>query len=127
MKNACLYLLIIVTAGYATGLCELAKIPAFISHYKEHRANATAAGLGEFIAMHYLGQDKKDNDLQKDAALPFKHQSSKRLVYAVPPNDYPVTFPIKYTITKVVTPYRAAHWPDAIALAFFRPPCTANC
>lgn len=128
MKNACLYLLVIITAAYTTGLCELAKLPAFISHYKEHRANASAAGLGEFIAMHYFGQDKKDNDQHKDDALPFRSgHHSKQPVYTHVAASYPVTFTFKYTVIKKATPYFSTFLPDGVALACFRPPCTAFC
>lgn len=123
MKNACLYLLIIITAAYSTGLSELAKTPAFISHYKEHRADNSASGLQEFISMHYFGQDKKDNDRQKDEALPFKNNHNKPSVYTKMDVTYPLIFSFKYTVTKRVTPYSESCFPLGVVLACFRPPC----
>lgn len=127
MKNACLYLLIIITAAYSTGLSELAKTPAFISHYKEHRADNSASGLQEFISMHYFGHDKKDDDHQKDEALPFKNHHNKPSVYTKAEIAYPIIFSFKYTIAKKVIPYREGCLALDVALAFFRPPCVTVC
>jgi len=128
MKNACLYLLIIITTAYSTGLHELAKAPAFIRHYKEHRANHSAAGLGEFLSMHYLGKDKNDNDAEKDKALPFKQQQRKLSPLFEPAPLTGITpLPFLYTIARNITPYRGIFWPKGITLACFRPPCAAYC
>lgn len=123
MKNACLYLLIIITAAYSTGLSELAKTPAFISHYKEHRADNSASGLHEFISMHYFGKDKNDNDRQKDEALPFKNIHNKPSVYTKTEVAYPLIFSFRYTVLKRATPYNESCFPLGVALASFRPPC----
>jgi hypothetical protein len=50
---------------------ELLKLPAFIEHYKEHKAENKTTLLG-FITLHYLNGSQKDADYAKDMKLPFK-------------------------------------------------------
>lgn len=51
---------------------ELLKLPDLGRHYLEHRQLDSQISLAKFLAMHYLGQDLKDQDAEKDMKLPFK-------------------------------------------------------
>lgn len=55
---------------------EIIKLPAFISHYKEHNAANKEITLVDFILLHYLNGSEKDKDYQEDMKLPFKTQDN---------------------------------------------------
>lgn len=124
MKKVFLYILIFVMAAYNTGLPELFKIPAFISHYTEHRADNSAAGIAEFIKMHYLGQDKNDHDTDKDNALPFKQSTyrSNIAIIAQPVNPATVIIP-RIFISKKIARSCIDPLTDEAVPAMYKPPC----
>jgi hypothetical protein len=62
----CIYLLA------TTQLGQLLKFPAFIEHYKEHKAENKNLTLVAFLIIHYAYDVVKDADDEKDMKLPFK-------------------------------------------------------
>ena len=48
------------------------KVPSLIRHFNEHKSLNSKIDFGDFLAMHYGGQDIDDNDDEKDMQLPFK-------------------------------------------------------
>lgn len=48
------------------------KLPEFIEHYKEHKAENKDINILTFITLHYLNGSEKDADYEKDMKLPFK-------------------------------------------------------
>lgn len=51
---------------------ELLKAPYVAIHFLEHRALNNRLNFADFISMHYLGKDIRDNDADRDIKLPFK-------------------------------------------------------
>lgn len=72
LKNFSVILLLSVTLFSQTELHQLVKLPALIRHFIEHRAVKKTMSLKDFIVMHYLNGDTKDDDYDKDMQLPFK-------------------------------------------------------
>jgi hypothetical protein len=54
------------------GTMELLKAPYIAIHFLEHRALNNRISFADFISMHYLGKDIRDNDADMDMKLPFK-------------------------------------------------------
>ncbi|WP_442588600.1 hypothetical protein ACSBL2_21430 [Pedobacter sp. AW31-3R] len=48
------------------------KTPFLVQHFMEHQHQNASISISQFLSMHYLGQDAKDNDVNKDMKLPFK-------------------------------------------------------
>jgi hypothetical protein len=55
-----------------TEIHQLLKLPFLVEHYFEHRDMNKSLTLGQFLTMHYSGQDIKYADEEKDMKLPFK-------------------------------------------------------
>lgn len=68
--TAVFFLLIYLFAN--TELHELAKISAFITHYREHQGEDKDITLVKFIKIHYFNGNLVDDDHDKDMQLPFK-------------------------------------------------------
>jgi len=118
-----LYLLIVIVATSTTGLDELCKLPAFVTHYREHKDAATTTGIANFIAMHYLGQDAKDNDDSKDNQLPFKNYHSQlHYLYYLPVKQSDNLF-LAFAEVIIDIPYKPYFIKDTSTGAHFRPPC----
>ena len=126
MKKIGLYFLVIFIAAYNTGLYELAKLPAFFTHYTEHKEMQRDMDMADFIAMHYMGQDINDNDDAKDSTLPFKnyHAPSHPNLLFIPAQQL-FTIPLAFSETITTTPYLPNFAPETAASIYFRPPCCA--
>ena len=48
------------------------KLPKLYGHFMEHKALNASIAFGDFLSMHYLGNDPDDHDDEKDMELPFK-------------------------------------------------------
>lgn len=55
-----------------TEVKEVLKIPALIEHYKDHKYEKNDTSIIGFIVLHYLSDNIKDSDYEKDMKLPFK-------------------------------------------------------
>jgi hypothetical protein len=53
-------------------LAQLVKLPQLFTHFLEHRQEDPALGISDFVVMHYIGDDNKDSDNDRDRELPFK-------------------------------------------------------
>lgn len=56
----------------ATEFKQLFKIPVLVQHYQEHKAHDAGLSFAGFLYMHYAGDDKNENDQDRDMQLPFK-------------------------------------------------------
>ena len=123
MKKMALYLLILIVAISTTGLEEVCKLPAFVSHYLEHKEAVTTTGIANFIAMHYLGQDAKDNDDSKDNQLPFKNYHSQlHYLYYIPVKQNDNLF-LAFAKVIIDIPYKPYSVKEFATANHFRPPC----
>lgn len=68
------------------------KIPAFVSHYSEHKALNGNMTILNFLRIHYANGDQKDADHAKDMQLPFKtHDNcSVQINLAAPPSVFTI-------------------------------------
>lgn len=73
VKKATVILLLFMHLYSNTELCELFKTGAFVTHYLQHKQQNRQLTFLQFIDMHYLGNDAKDNDDAEDNQLPFRH------------------------------------------------------
>ena len=124
MKKIGLYFLVIIIAAYNTGLYELAKLPAFFTHYTEHKDLQATINIKNFIAMHYLGHDLNDNDDKKDSQLPFKNYhapSHPNLLFIPVQHNY--SLPLAFAETIIDIPYQPDFAPERASSVYFRPPC----
>lgn len=48
------------------------KLPALIQHFSEHTAENPMLTFSSFLKQHYLNNNLKDDDYEKDMKLPFK-------------------------------------------------------
>lgn len=55
-----------------TELREFIKLPMLVEHYLEHQSHNGHETLIDFLAMHYMQDNLKDADFDKDQRLPFK-------------------------------------------------------
>lgn len=70
-----------------TELYQLLKLPLLVEHFIEHKELDKTLSLQRFLRMHYLNEDIKDNDYDKDMSLPFKshnENASTSMVASVP-------------------------------------------
>ena len=106
LRKLSIYIILIVLALYNTPLYELCKVPALIRHFQAHHQKDRSVGFGEFLSMHYLGNDDDDNDDEEDRRLPFKeangfvlHQlftaGSKSFSIQKPAVDLVLSYPIE--------------------------------
>ena len=66
---------------------QLVKLPNLIEHYISHKIEKHDISVFAFFKMHYLDEQKKDKDYDKDMKLPFKTHdfSSVSLALNIPP------------------------------------------
>ena len=57
-----------------TPLQQLLRLPVFIAHLKEHRAEDPSISFSAFIVLHYFSGNPKDADYDRDMQLPFRAQ-----------------------------------------------------
>ncbi|MGQ7854407.1 hypothetical protein ACUN24_09170 [Pedobacter sp. WC2501] len=72
VRNVWIYLMVFLYSFSNPGTMELLKAPYIAIHFLEHRALNHKISFADFISMHYLGKDIRDNDADKDLKLPFK-------------------------------------------------------
>ncbi len=74
IRKALIYSLLIlfVTNGKAL---EFTKIPSLLEHYSQHKNQNAQLSFGDFMFMHYVGDDANDQDNSSDEQLPFKSTS----------------------------------------------------
>jgi hypothetical protein len=71
VKKVCVILLLPVFL-LNNSLGEAFKLPALFAHFLEHRQQDSSVGLGDFISMHYWGDDRNADDQDRDMQLPYK-------------------------------------------------------
>ena len=73
-----------------TFLSEMAKIPALVHHYQEHRQENTATNFITFIEMHYNNVEHQQKDASRHGSLPLKtHAPAHAETFAFPLESTP--------------------------------------
>lgn len=125
MKKVIAILFIILFMSSSTHINELLKLPAFISHYIEHKNDDAKMNFFKFLSIHYMNGEGHDADHPKDMKLPFKtliNNSNATALYAAPGVNL---FSIAQPATPVVKPKIAACivlYTSKFASAIFQPP-----
>jgi hypothetical protein len=98
VKKAIAFLFVTVYLLSTTEMGQLLKVPAFVTHFVEHRQADSDITLWKFICIHYANDDVKYPDYEKDMKLPFKtHDHCGSQVNATIPPE-PITFPPRRVI-----------------------------
>lgn len=87
MKKAIAILFLATYLFSTTELSQLLKLPAFVSHFIEHKEENKDLTLWQFLCIHYAHGDVRDADYEKDMKLPFKtHDNCSTLInVSIPP------------------------------------------
>jgi len=73
VRKAFIYILLPIFL-FGSLLDEVFKVPLLFTHFREHRQRDNNINLLDFLAMHYFdGNDRNDQDQDRDMQLPFKH------------------------------------------------------
>jgi hypothetical protein len=124
VKKVCIYILLILTAAENTELHQLFKLPILFQHFAEHKQLNSQVGVIDFLSMHYWGDDRNNNDDERDMQLPFKKLDVHPLhIYFLP------TLRI-YAVKTCIQPLKISHpvyqhfyFPNPALSSPFRPPC----
>lgn len=110
----------------STELCQLAKLPILLEHYKEHAQLNQGISFVTFLKMHYFNGDPKDADYERDMQLPFKTNAGALIIS----HHHSVPVPLLATIvilpeTEIQTQFNRHYLaliPSKKHFDFFRPP-----
>ena len=88
MKKAIAILFLTTYLFSSTELSQLLKLPAFVSHFIEHKEENKELTIWKFLDIHYAHGDVIDEDYEKDMKLPFKTMEnfSIQMSIAEPPS-----------------------------------------
>ena len=64
-----------------TDLNQLLKLPLLFQHYQEHQQGNAAVSVKDFLMIHYLLEQVKDQDYDRDMQLPFKSENTPVLTF----------------------------------------------
>lgn len=126
MKKAFAIFLVSLYIFSFTEIREFLKLPAFVEHYKEHKAVNQNINLLSFITLHYLNGSQKDADYAKDMKLPFKtHDCSHISNLSI--QDVAKIFEINIPLVKHFKEikrnyYYAFHFSSYSEFSIFQPP-----
>lgn len=81
MKKQIAILLLVIHVSVNTEAGQLFRLPSLVRHYQKHLQGHADLTVGQFILMHYAGNDGPDKEHEE---LPFRNlpQSSVAIVYA---------------------------------------------
>lgn len=124
MKKLCILLLLPVFLLNNT-LGEAFKLPVLFAHFLEHRQQDPSVDLGDFISMHYGGDDHNPGDEDRDRQLPYKKICESGCYEIAPiPAKIPVVEKQLYCVRKtVLLSMRDSALSDPAPGSPFRPPC----
>lgn len=109
---------------FNSSLGELFQLPEFLTHFSEHQTADKSIGIGDFIWMHYLGDDYNDHDQDKDMQLPFKkvdfHFSFQ--IAAIPHSKFIPENRIEVIDTCLPISFQINRPKDPVTASLFRPP-----
>lgn len=99
------------------------KLPVLLEHFSEHKKLHNVSFI-DFLEMHYWGEDRNDDDDDRDLQLPFK-SSCGHIFHAVfvPADKHYVSTTIRIGFKPaVIIPYTANLHAKPTLFAVFRPP-----
>jgi hypothetical protein len=87
----------------ATELHQLMKLPILLDHFQEHKTQKPNLSFLNFLFNHYLNENIKVDDFEKDKQLPFKSYedcSGSSMLGFLPNQIRELTIKSPYTISK---------------------------
>lgn len=125
MRRLSIYILIfLVNLNTSFFFEELFKVPVLVQHYLEHQQKNSCLEFGDFLAMHYWGEDIDDKDDERDMQLPFKkldHNDVTHFVY-IPNRIYTSTIRNIPVTTQQENNFEVTLHSNPHLGALFRPP-----
>ncbi|NIG57512.1 hypothetical protein [Chitinophaga sp. Cy-1792] len=101
------------------------KLPLLVIHYEEHHRLNNDLTVGDFLSMHYCGQDDHDDDEDRDMQLPFKRVNIQVLQQTYIPQERVTTLRQQQesNIAEKTYPILKDHYlPEPAVSSLFRPP-----
>lgn len=118
-----LLLLIFLTSG--TELYQLFKLPFLVEHYLKHKEQDRSISLFDFLALHYKGGIKYDEDYDSDMKLPFKtccHGESSVINAVVPQYKTPLPVKVCFVLKNEFYLSNVSYLPSSYLAAIWQPP-----
>lgn len=70
-----------------TPLQQLLRLPIFVQHLREHRAEDPGISIAAFVVEHYFSGNPVDDDYDRDMQLPFRAHDVVLISSTVVPNQ----------------------------------------
>ena len=122
MKRACAILFLWIYLVANTELHQFLRLPIFVLHYQEHRAENPDISLLEFITLHYYGPDANIN-YGHDSELPFKDKCPEvSLSIALPPENIASPTPQPFTNDREIVMFKSPFVASSFQFAIWQPP-----
>ena len=125
MKRVIAYIILAVFLVNNTNLDQLLKLPTLVIHYQEHHRLNEDLSISDFLCMHYMTEDDKDDDNDRDMQLPYKTVDVHALQHiyvplaktvAVKQQQESYVIPVKNPVLK------DCYLPEPALSSLFRPP-----
>lgn len=125
MRNFFAILISVLYLVTNTELAEVFKVPQLIQHFRQHQAQNPAIGFGDFMVMHYAGDDgTTTDDDDEDLQLPF-HSINKlcisNLYFFTGSFDFSL-MPVKAELTKIYPLWIQNKTLPSHVILIFQPP-----
>jgi len=124
VKRIIAYILLSIFLLHNTTVDQLLKLPTLVIHYQEHHLLNQDLTVADFLCMHYIGDDDKDDDYDRDMQLPYKSVNVQVLQHAyVPLAKVMAERPQFSSIIAIHYPVlKQFHLPEPALTSLFRPP-----
>ena len=109
---------------HAVAFDQFFKLPVLVMHYIEHRAADKNLTVIEYLSMHYWGDDKNDNDYDRDMQLPFKKIDHHSIQQVFLPLARVLTLRSQVLVPTIIQYplFRDKYLPEPATASLFRPP-----
>lgn len=108
-----------------TNLDQLLKLPTLVIHFQEHHRLNPDLSISDFLCMHYMTEDDKDDDADRDMQLPYKTVDVHALQHIYVPLARTITVKLQqesYVIPVKNPVLKACYLPEPALSSLFRPP-----
>jgi len=123
LKRFLLHIILTIVILDTTSLYQVLKFPTLFRHFTEHKALNQNISFGDFLSMHYGGDDLNDDDDEEDMQLPFKKVEVHHAGFLFIP--FTTTFTFKTSAWSLKADYGPdqpqIHYNPALG-SLFRPP-----
>lgn len=124
MKSVCVIVLLPVFL-LNNSLGEAFKLPILFAHFLEHHQQDPSVGFGDFISMHYWGDDHNASDEDRDRQLPYKKICDSASYETAPiPSAGPILEKqLRFVCKTTPLVLQDSALSDPSLSSLFRPPC----